>query len=88
MAAKKKRPPGRFAAQNRKARRDYLITDTYEAGIVLTGTEVKSLRLGRASIGEAYAAEKSGELFLNNAYIPEYAGGGVSGHEPGAPASF
>ena len=82
MAAKKKRPPGRLAAQNRKARRDYLITDTFEAGIVLTGTEVKSLRQGRASIGEAYAAEKSGELFLNNAYIPEYSAGGISGHEP------
>ena len=82
MAAKKKRPPARFTAKNRKARRDYLITDTFEAGIVLTGSEVKSLRQGRASIGEAYAAEKSGELFLNNAYIPEYSAGGIAGHEP------
>ncbi len=82
MAAKKKRIPGRLAAQNRKARRDYTIEETLEAGIVLKGTEVKSLRQGRASIGEAYAAEKGGELFLNNAYIPEYAASGTAGHEP------
>ena len=82
MAAKKKRIPGRLAAQNRKARRDYTIEETFEAGIVLLGSEVKSLRLGRASIGEAYAAEKGGELYLNNAYIPEYAASGGSGHEP------
>lgn len=82
MAAKKKRIPGRLAAQNRKARRDYTIKETFEAGIVLLGSEVKSLRLGRASIGEAYAAEKGGELYLNNAYIPEYAASGGSGHEP------
>ena len=82
MAAKKKRIPGRLAAQNRKARRDYSIQETFEAGIVLLGSEVKSLRLGRASIGEAYAAEKDGELYLNNAYIPEYAASGGSRHEP------
>ena len=82
MAAKKKRTPGRLAAQNRKARRDYTIEETFEAGIVLPGSEVKSLRQGRASIGEAYAAEKGGELYLNNAYIPEYAASGGSGHEP------
>ena len=84
MAAKKKRIPGRLAAQNRKARRDYTIGETLEAGIVLKGTEVKSLRQGRASIGEAYAAEKDGELYLNNAYIPEYAASGSAGHEPRA----
>ncbi len=82
MAAKKKRIPGRLAAQNRKARRDYTIGETFEAGIVLLGSEVKSLRQGRASIGEAYAVEKGGELYLNNAYIPEYAASGVSRHEP------
>lgn len=82
MAAKKKRIPGRLAAQNRKARRDYTLGETFEAGIVLRGSEVKSLRQGRASIGEAYAAEKGGELYLNNAYIPEYAASGGSGHEP------
>ena len=82
MAAKKKRIPGRLAAQNRKARRDYTIEETFEAGIVLLGSEVKSLRQGRASIGAAYAAEKGGELYLNTAYIPEYAASGGSGHEP------
>ena len=84
MAAKKKRTPGRLAAQNRKARRDYTIGDTFEAGIVLLGSEVKSLRAGRASISESYASEKGGELFLNNAYIPEYAASGISSHEPRA----
>ena len=87
MAAKKKRTPGRLAAQNRKARRDYTIGDTFEAGIVLLGSEVKSLRAGRASIGESYASEKGGELFLNNAYIPEYAASGISSHEPRRPGS-
>ncbi len=58
------------AAQNRKARHDYTILDTLEAGIVLTGPEVKSLRHGRATITEAYAGEREGELFLLNAYIP------------------
>ena len=60
------------AAQNRRARFDYFITDTLEAGIMLAGTEVKSLRGGRASINESYAGEQDGELFLFNAYIPEY----------------
>lgn len=81
-AKKKKRKPGRLAAQNRKARRDYTIGETFEAGIMLTGTEVKSLRQGRASITEAYAADRGGELFLQNAYIPEYAAGGYAAHEP------
>lgn len=62
----------RIAAQNRRARFDYFIEDTLEAGIMLTGTEVKSLRAGRASINEAYAGLKDGELFLVNAHIPEY----------------
>jgi SsrA-binding protein len=64
--------PGRIAAQNRRARHDYFIDETMEAGIMLAGTEVKSLRSGRASINEAYAGEQHGELFLFNAYIPEY----------------
>jgi len=64
--------PGKIAAQNRRARFDYFITDTLEAGIVLAGTEVKSLRGGRASINESYAGERNGELYLFNAYIPEY----------------
>ncbi|HYE52099.1 MAG TPA: SsrA-binding protein SmpB [Azospirillaceae bacterium] len=62
----------KYAAQNRRARFDYFITDTLEAGIMLVGTEVKSIRGGRASINEAYAGERDGELFLFNAHIPEY----------------
>src|SRR5690348_15322393 len=70
--ARKGPVPGRIAAQNRRARFDYFIDDTLEAGIMLAGTEVKSLRGGRASINESYAGERDGELFLFNAYIPEY----------------
>lgn len=64
--------PKRIAAHNRRARFDYFIDDTLEAGLMLTGTEVKSLRGGRASIAESYAGLKDGELYLFNAYIPEY----------------
>lgn len=63
---------GKTVAQNRKARHNYFIEDVIEAGIVLTGTEVKSLRGGQASINESYATVKAGEIFLLNAYIPEY----------------
>lgn len=59
-------------AQNRRARFDYFIDETIEAGLILTGTEVKSLRSGKASIAESYATDNDGELFLINAYIPEY----------------
>jgi SsrA-binding protein len=59
-------------AENRRARYDYEILDTLEAGIMLTGTEVKSLRLGKAQIAEAYASPERGELWLINAHIPEY----------------
>lgn len=62
----------KVVAQNRRARFDYFIEDTVEAGIMLVGTEVKSLRSGKASIMESYAGEQNGELFLVNAYIPEY----------------
>jgi SsrA-binding protein len=62
----------RYVAMNRRARYNYFITDTVEAGIVLSGTEVKSLRLGQASIQEAFAGPKDGSLYLLNAYIPEY----------------
>jgi SsrA-binding protein len=62
----------RYAAMNRKARHDYHIADTVEAGIVLAGTEVKTLRAGQASIQEAFAGPKDGALYLLNAYIPEY----------------
>jgi SsrA-binding protein len=74
-----------IAAQNRKARFDYTIKETLEAGMVLLGPEVKSLRLGRATITEAWAGEREGELFLFNAYIPEYQGGVLSRFEVRAP---
>ena len=64
-----------IAAQNRKARFNYTIKETIEAGIVLKGPEVKSLRMGRATLSEAWAGEREGELYLFNAYIPEYQGG-------------
>ena len=67
-------PVGRRVTVNRKARHNYLIEDTIEAGLVLTGTEVKSLRLGHGNISEAYAVERLGELYLVNSYIPEYGG--------------
>jgi SsrA-binding protein len=74
-----------IAAQNRKARFDYSIKDTVEAGLVLKGPEVKSLRHGRATLSEAWAGERDGELWLFNAYIPEYQGGVLSRFEPRAP---
>lgn len=73
------------AAQNRKARYDYAIKETLEAGIVLRGPEVKSLRSGRATLSEAWAGEREGELYLFNCYIPEYQGGVLSRFEPRAP---
>ncbi len=73
------------AAQNRKGRFDYAIGDTVEAGIVLKGPEVKSLRMGRATLGEAWAGEREGEMWLFNAHIPEYQGGVLSRFEPRAP---
>ena len=72
----------RFAAQSRKARHDFFIEQTLDAGMVLTGTEVKSLRLGRVSINEAFAVEKDGEIWLHNAYFPEYESANRFNHEP------
>ncbi len=74
-----------IAAQNRKARFDYTIKQTVEAGLVLKGPEVKSLRLGRATLNEAWAGERDGEMWLFNAHIPEYQGGVLSRFEPRAP---
>jgi len=79
------RATDRYAAQNRRARHDYLIEDTLEAGLVLHGSEVKVLRQGQASIAEAYAGEQGGELFLVNANIPEYAAAAHFSHEPKRP---
>jgi SsrA-binding protein len=69
-------------ASNRKARHDYAILDTVEAGISLVGTEVKSLRAGRASLVDAFAQEKDGELYLHGMHVPEYAMGTWTNHEP------
>lgn len=75
------RPQGRIMiAQNRKARHDYHLHDRFEAGLVLTGTEVKSLRQGRASLAEAFATVDDGEVWLRNAHIPEYAFGTWTNH--------
>lgn len=73
---------GRTIAENRKARYNYFIEDTMEAGIVLTGTEVKALRQGRANIAESYASPEGDELWLINAHIPEYKAGNRHNHEP------
>ena len=64
--------PERLVAQNRRARHDYFILETFEAGLVLSGTEVKSLRLGRASLGEAYATIEGDEAFVHHLHIPPY----------------
>lgn len=72
-------------AENRRARFDYHIEDTYEAGIALTGTEVKSLRFGEGSIGESYAEVTNGEVWLVNANIPEFSHGNRFNHEPKRP---
>ncbi|HJQ60742.1 MAG TPA: SsrA-binding protein SmpB [Vineibacter sp.] len=73
---------GRIAAQNRKALHTYFIEERLEAGVALTGTEVKSLRGGKSNIVEAYAAVDNGDLWLLNAYIPEYTQGNRFNHEP------
>ncbi len=78
MSAGAKRP----IAQNRKARHDYIIESTLEADLVLTGSEVKSLRQGRCSIGEAYAHEEGGELYLRNMHISPYDAANRLNHEP------
>ncbi|HZO65369.1 MAG: SsrA-binding protein SmpB [Kribbellaceae bacterium] len=73
----------KLIAQNKKARHDYHIEDVVEAGLVLTGTEVKSLRLGRASLVDAFAAVRGGnELWLQGMHIPEYKHGTWTNHEP------
>lgn len=72
----------KVVASNRKARHDYTILDTYEAGMALTGTEVKSLRAGRASLVDAFGQERAGELYLHGMHIPEYTQGTWTNHEP------
>lgn len=85
MAGKDKETGSKTVAQNRRARHDYAIENTFEAGIVLAGTEVKSLRRGGASITEAYASDQGGELYLLNAHIAPYDNGKTFGHEPRRP---
>lgn len=72
-------------AENRRARFDYFIEDKFEAGIALSGTEVKSLRFGEGSIAESYAEVRGGEAFLVNANIPEFSHGNRYNHEPKRP---
>ncbi len=79
------RTSDRFVAQNRKARHNYMIEETLEAGIILTGPEVKSLRLGRCSMNESYATERGGELYLFNMHITEYAAAGHEDQQPMRP---
>jgi SsrA-binding protein len=80
--AKKKDPENKVVADNRKARHAYFIESTFEAGLLLVGSEVKALRSGKATIGESYAQAKDGEIFLVNAYIPEYTMANRFNHEP------
>ena len=75
----------KIVAENRRARYDYAIEDSYEAGIALTGTEVKSLRFGEGSIAESYAEVSEGEVWLINANIPEFSHGNRFNHEPKRP---
>jgi len=75
----------KVVARNRRATHDYFIEERLEAGLLLQGSEVKSLRNGRASLGEAYAGESGGELYLFNAHISEYAAANRFGHEPRRP---
>lgn len=82
MAAAKQKEARKEVARNRRARHEYMIEDTLEAGLMLTGSEVKSLREGRASINEAYAGDDRGELALFNAHIPEYKPAEPFNHEP------
>mgnify|MGYP002714291327 FL=1 len=82
MAKKKKKDGPGVIASNRKARHDYTILDTYEAGVVLLGTEIKSLRDGKASLVEAYATIDDGEVWLRNLHIPEYSMGSWTNHSP------
>jgi len=76
---------GKLIAENRRARFDYFLEERVEAGLILTGSEVKALRLGKANIAESYAAADGRELALVNAYIPEYGPANRFNHEPCRP---
>ena len=79
---KKSDPNNKIAAENRKARFSYEVLDTFEAGLALTGTEVKSLRQGQANIQDSYASVEGGEIWLINSYVPEYLQANRFNHEP------
>jgi SsrA-binding protein len=81
-AKKKPEDPRKVVANNKKARHDYVIEDVFEAGIVLSGTEVKALRMGRASLLEGYVAIDRDEAWLENVHIPEYFQGTWNNHAP------
>jgi SsrA-binding protein len=83
--APKKDTPRKIVAENRKARHSYDILDVFEAGIVLSGSEVKSLRAGKSNISESYASENGGEIYVINAYIPTYAEANRLNHEERRP---
>lgn len=85
MSKDKAGPPVRIVADNRRARFDYEIGETFEAGLQLTGTEVKSLRTGKATIAESYASAERGEMWLINSFIPEYLAANRFNHEPKRP---
>ena len=85
MAQKNAHVGYKVIAENRKARHDYTIVEKIEAGIILTGTEVKGLRSGKANIAESYASEEGGEIFLINANIPEYNHANRFNHNPRRP---
>lgn len=86
MAEKAQQNDGiKLVVQNRKARRDYEVLDSFETGIVLQGTEVKSLREGKANLKDSYAAVEKGEVFLYNVHISPYEAGNQFNHEPERP---
>jgi SsrA-binding protein len=85
MVAMAKEHGRKLVAQNRKARHDYHVEDTYEAGLVLTGTEVKSLRAGRASLVDGFAEVRDSEVWLQGVHIPPYTEGTWTNHEPRRP---
>ena len=88
MAKKRSNQPqnhNRVVATNRRARFDYEILDRYEAGLVLTGTEIKSLRASRVDMGDAYARPQKGELWLSNLYIAPYEPASINNHDPRRP---
>ena len=88
MNAKKATSEANVVARNRRARHNYFIESTIEAGIMLQGTEVKSLRAGQSSIEESYATDRDNNLVLLNAYIPEYRSASVTQHEPRRPRTL